>query len=118
MKLIVVPVKSIEQYIYTKSVRNAINDGLSPAMHICNTSHSKNQCDIGVIKVQIKPGNTIPVRLMDIPNSVVLPDVDYNDLKNIPSLNGIKIIGEKKTIDFGIQDIKPLSNMDLELLLK
>mgnify|MGYP003304270964 CR=1 FL=1 len=58
------------------------------------------------------------MRLMDIPNSVVLPDVDYNDLKNIPSLNGIKIIGEKKTIDFGIQNIEPLSNMDLELLLK
>ena len=118
MKLIVVPVKPIKQYIYTKSVRNAVNDNLSPTMHICNTSHSKNQCDVGVIKVQIKPENTIAVRLMGVLNSVASSDVDYNDLKNIPSLNGIKIIGEKKTIDFGIQNIEPLSNMDLELLLK
>lgn len=33
----------------------------------------------GVIKVQIKPDNTIPVRLMDIPNSVVLPDAVQSD---------------------------------------
>lgn len=118
MKLIVVPVKPIKQYIYTKSVRNVVNDSLYPTMYICNTSHSKNKCDAGIIKVQIKTENIIPVRLMGVLNSAVLSDVDYNDLKNIPSLNGIKIIGEKKTIDFGIQNIEPLSNMDLELLLK
>lgn len=118
MKPITVPVKSIEQYIYTKPIKNIPDYNSFPAEHIYNTSHKKNQCDVGVIKVQIKPESTIPVMLIGTPNSAALSDVDYNDLKNIPSLNGIKIIGEKKTIDFGIQNIEPLSNMDLELLLK
>lgn len=118
MKLIIVPVKPLEQYIYTKPVNTVIDDNLSPVTHNCNAPSSRNQFDAEVIKVSIKPKNVIPVKLVSVPSSVVSSDVDYNELKNIPSLNGVKIIGEKKSIDFGIQNIEPLSNMDLELLLK
>lgn len=75
-----------------------------------------------VIRVNIKPDMKIPVRLVTLPNTIVLPDVDYNNLKNIPSLNGTKIIGDKSFGDYGISsggsNIEPLTNLEIEELLK
>lgn len=120
MKLIVVPIKPLEHRIYPRVIKKAICNNSHPIIHISDTykCEEKKQCDIGIIKVSIKPENTISVKLMSISNSIVLPDVNYNDLKNIPSLNGVKIIGEKKSFDFGIENAEPLSNYDIEQILK
>ena len=42
-------------------------------------------------------------------------DVSYNDLKDIPKLNGVPITGEKTNEEYGIEAI---SNLELEDLLK
>lgn len=42
-------------------------------------------------------------------------DVSYNDLKDIPTLNGVPIIGDKTSEEYGIEGI---SNLELEELLK
>lgn len=120
MKLIVVPIKPLEHHIYSRVIIKDICNDSRPIIHISNTYQckEKKQCDIGIIKVSIKPENIVAVKLMSVPNSIVLPNIDYNNLKNIPSLNGVKIIGEKKSIDFGIENIEPLSNTDIESLLR
>lgn len=47
--------------------------------------------------------------------------IDYGSLNNLPTLNGVKIEGNKTSEDFGIkgdiEDIKPLTNTEIEALL-
>ncbi len=42
---------------------------------------------------------------------------DYNSLKNIPKLNGEKIIGNKTSEDYGIKQIRALTNSEIEELI-
>lgn len=74
-----------------------------------------------MIRVNIKPDTKIPVRLTPVPNTIVLPDVDYNHLENLPTLNGVKVIGDKTSDDFGLGstgEVKALTNAEIEALLK
>lgn len=55
-----------------------------------------------MIRVNIKPDTKIPVKLVTLPNTIVLPDVDYGNLKHIPKINGVEVKGNKTSDDFGI----------------
>lgn len=75
-----------------------------------------------IVKVSIKPETRLPVKLACLPNTIILPDVNYNNLKNIPSLNGVKVMGDKTLEDYGIgsggSDMEALTNLEIEELLK
>lgn len=44
---------------------------------------------------------------------------NYNDLKNIPTINGVSVVGDKQCEDYDIQrEISALSNIELEGMLK
>lgn len=44
---------------------------------------------------------------------------NYNDLINIPSINGVSVAGDKQCEDYSIQrEMQPLSNIELEEILK
>lgn len=42
---------------------------------------------------------------------------DYRLLNNLPSLNGVTIIGDKISEDYGIIDTLPLTNIEIEEIL-
>lgn len=73
------------------------------------------------VRLTPAPDAKISVRLAPVPNTIVLPDVDYNHLENLPTLNGVKVIGDKTSDDFGIGgtgEVKALTNAEIEALLK
>lgn len=120
MNLIVVPIKPLIQNISLRLV-NCCNN--KPIIFIdndksCCLQQNESCLSSGTIKVNIKKDSIIKVKLID--NSSLLPikNTNYNDLENIPTLNGVKIIGKKTSTDYRINDVVPLSNLEIEELLK
>lgn len=73
-----------------------------------------------IIKVKIIPQKTIPVEIINSQTPIFIQSGngtdDYNNLKNIPKLNGEKIIGDKTSEDYGLEpDV--LTNLEIEELL-
>ena len=68
------------------------------------------------IKVAIRPTQQIPVKII---NSIdgILRTNDYGLLQGLPSLNGVKIIGDKTQYDYGIESPEALTNLEIEELL-
>lgn len=71
-----------------------------------------------IIKVAIiNPQHKIPVKVLSHIDGFLQAN-DYSLLRGLPSINGIKIIGDKTQFDYGIESPETLTNLEIENLLE